>query len=515
MKFKSIILTTVCLFIIYTAYAQQSITGVLLDESKQPVAGATITVKGHNKSTSTNTQGKFKIDAKLNETLVVSYNGFAPLQFRITSSDLTLRLNASPALTELTEAQYLKTTKDNLQILNTKQAYSKNAKTRFSSDPTLPVNGTAGLGSNNQLQVTATDSDGDGLTNQDEQNIGTDKNNPDTDGDALYDGWEVGVVNGMDLKSFGASPLHKDIFVQMDYMTRATAKNGLGPNTNVVKGIEKSFSNAPVNNPDGINGINIHLVLGNEIPHKGDLSPLADAFADIKRQYFDPNKGSVFHYMVWADGYEGGASSGNAMSIGGSDFVVTLGLWNNGDGGTDDQKTGTFIHELGHNLGLRHGDTDDLNYKPNHISVMNYAYQISGVLLNDEHRYIYQPFSLPPLDERNLNETEGLKAPSLLKGYFIQYLSPARVLVPPIAAGGKIDWNYNQVIDQSIIQADINSDFQRGVLPATRNQWTSVQYKCGSIGRHQQIAGLIDETTKRYNKTTMEELTEQMVLDLH
>ena len=36
------------------------------------------------------------------------------------------------------------------------------------------------------------DWDGDGLTNAQEQAAGTDMNNPDSDGDGLPDGWEVG-----------------------------------------------------------------------------------------------------------------------------------------------------------------------------------------------------------------------------------------------------------------------------------------------------------------------------------
>ena len=35
------------------------------------------------------------------------------------------------------------------------------------------------------------DRDGDGLTNAEEQNAGTDMNNPDTDNDGMPDGWEV------------------------------------------------------------------------------------------------------------------------------------------------------------------------------------------------------------------------------------------------------------------------------------------------------------------------------------
>jgi hypothetical protein len=48
---------------------------------------------------------------------------------------------------------------------------------------------------------------------------------------------------------------------------------------------------------------------------------------------------------------------------------------------------GTFMHELGHNLGLRHGGGSDLNgdaedtptFKPNYLSVMNYKFQLVGI----------------------------------------------------------------------------------------------------------------------------------------
>jgi hypothetical protein len=39
----------------------------------------------------------------------------------------------------------------------------------------------------------------------------------------------------------------------------------------------------------------------------------------------------------------------------------------------------TLMHEFGHNLGLRHGGNEDVNYKPNHYSVMNYMYQFAGL----------------------------------------------------------------------------------------------------------------------------------------
>jgi hypothetical protein len=44
-------------------------------------------------------------------------------------------------------------------------------------------------------------------------------------------------------------------------------------------------------------------------------------------------------------------------------------------------EAGSFMHELGHNFGLQHGGSDFANWKPNYISVMNYAYELNGIVL--------------------------------------------------------------------------------------------------------------------------------------
>ena len=142
------------------------------------------------------------------------------------------------------------------------------------------------------------DRDGDGLTNEVEKRLGTDPNNPDTDGDGLLDGWEVHGVNGIDLPGKGASPLHKDIFVEMDYMRRDSAANGLGPNDAVLAAIKKIFVDGPVSNPDGRDGINLHLETGNEVPYD-EVIDSEEEFAKIKAASFDPKRAPIYHYMIW------------------------------------------------------------------------------------------------------------------------------------------------------------------------------------------------------------------------
>lgn len=72
--------------------------------------------------------------------------------------------------------------------------------------------------------------------------------------------------------------------------------------------------------------------------------------------------------------------------VGGADTLVTLGLWG-APGQSVQVQAGTFMHELGHSLGLTHGGlyydqpnsyvpTIEANCKPNYQSVMNYLFQV-------------------------------------------------------------------------------------------------------------------------------------------
>ena len=75
-------------FLCMTAYAQQVIKGTLRNPAGEPLVGATVMVKGTNRSTTTDANGQFSIDAPVGGTLVVSSVGFLEREIAISGSEI-------------------------------------------------------------------------------------------------------------------------------------------------------------------------------------------------------------------------------------------------------------------------------------------------------------------------------------------------------------------------------------------------------------------------------------------
>ncbi|MGB4775337.1 MAG: SusC/RagA family TonB-linked outer membrane protein, partial [Daejeonella sp.] len=103
-------LKLLCFFLIafYTASAQTgSISGRVMDETNQPLPGASVIIPGTDKSTSTDANGNFKITG-LNPgsvTLNVRFLGYQPLEktVTITSGDVSVDFQIQPNSENLTE----------------------------------------------------------------------------------------------------------------------------------------------------------------------------------------------------------------------------------------------------------------------------------------------------------------------------------------------------------------------------------------------------------------------------
>jgi CSLREA domain-containing protein len=347
--------------------------------------------------------------------------------------------------------------------------------------------------------------------------------NPDNDGDSLCDEWETDGLdsNGddvpdLDLPGLGASPNHKDIFIELDYM-RVSLLHNHRPFDAALQAVVNAFAAAPVANPDATNGIAMHLVgtgglvdeeLAEYEPvHFLSDQPLAtDDFNDIKlgnpRNRCGTGAGDghfgtpaeraspacplildakmlVFRYGVFGHNHAHLIGSSGIGELPGNDFMVTLGEWDANDFrrvkggncgffetgaqcGRREAEAGTFLHEFGHTLNLRHGGGSDRNCKPNYLSVMSYSLQFPKL---DPLRPL--DFSRAPplamLDETNLSEPAGIGGPAGRSTLFgVASGGGPCVLATPVcvpkatAANQPIRWNDDGDATDTGVVADVS-----------------------------------------------------------
>ena len=232
----------------------------------------------------------------------------------------------------------------------------------------------------------AVDDDADTLCNNAEILYGTNPSLRDSDGDGFSDGAEALGWNGINFLQLGADPKYKDIFVRVDYYKTNT------PDLKALKIVRNSFADSPVSNPNFRQGINLHLDVSSEpVPDALALNSLSldkDDFGNwpefdaIKALSLSGSKARVYHYALYANLInEQPFGTGMSRGIGARDFVLgnPLSVADDVKGSPEIWKAGTFMHELGHNLGLGHGGADIELFKLNYLSIMGYRYQMRGL----------------------------------------------------------------------------------------------------------------------------------------
>ncbi|MFE0155990.1 choice-of-anchor P family protein [Nonomuraea sp. NPDC059007] len=255
----------------------------------------------------------------------------------------------------------------------------------------------------------------------------------DSDGDGLTDLAEIhGIRNAdgsmaLDLKRFGANPLRKDVFLELDYSA------GEAPGRVDIQAMKNAMKSAPISNPDGSRGINLWVDTGNLVDTTvrrqqqpgtcfDDLDNGLDGQRDgadadclfIDASAEDPSPGGrctnadVANPACLVGDDLGGGGMIGALNNCGIDaaFNAAAGNTNNfaavrrgvfryaistseaatctsgGQASTNNRffvdynhDGGTLLHELGHTLRLEHGGDVDVNCKPNYVSAMNYDLQ--------------------------------------------------------------------------------------------------------------------------------------------
>jgi hypothetical protein len=333
----------------------------------------------------------------------------------------------------------------------------------------------------NDAPLSGHDSDKDGLGNELETWVGTcssltalaggwdcsrSTDARDTDGDGISDADEL--LGRMDLNPplwlprWGATPLHKDIFIEVDY----TLPTAVSPDSKMPPAVAKEMAAAyaetnvvptpfdatlhaqRLNNPDGLPGVRLHLdtgvaplapadatIYGNWGGHSA-VPPGTDASAGYIT-FMDPGRRGYFHYN---NSYLG---SGGQCPI--NDIACS---WSQSD-------PQTAIHEFGHTLGLAHfgpeAGVHDANCKVSYPSAMNYAHPPAP----------YETFSdgygRPVYDNAALQEVGAVPNPTLPRSQALLQRLYSQYGYMVDMATGNVDWNRDGAYQAGTIRAYSNS----------------------------------------------------------
>ena len=263
----------------------------------------------------------------------------------------------------------------------------------------------------------------------------------DSDNDRICDSWESSLIinepPGSDYQipcdediDYQHDPLGskvcpkigvKDIYVEIDYMA------GHYPNIESLERVVESFANAP---EDLDNPFALHLVIDEEIlPHIDEIATAGtnQSFDQIKAEEFGTDsertnnwsnnekaKNHIFRYCIWAHDQAGAVGDSGKAEQRGNDCIITLGSFD-GAVGNMDQQAGTFMHELGHTIGLNHGGRhyESDTCKPNLLSVMSYPRQFNDLVNNRALDYSRDPVGEYQGDITNLGDEANLESSTI------------------------------------------------------------------------------------------------------
>jgi hypothetical protein len=370
----------------------------------------------------------------------------------------------------------------------------------------------------------------------------------DSDGDGFSDAAEAqgyldnncnGVYDpGIDVPLPGADPVVPDVYLHYDYVDAGShdhkppqAAADLVVEAFAAHGVHLHID--PVHHaiPEAAAKVVTLLATAPDyVPDPACAGPSAQSMHQLRESYPDVELlKPAYHYVVFGhysscdtavdcavcaqDPECGGGSpppfaAGGSAEINGNDLIVSLGFFTDFAMPINDEIwAGVLMHELGHNLGLEHGGSDCDNYKPNYLSVMNYAFYTTGIgvgaapgdsagkscaldadcgpaptcpgpdcespahcsaTTHQCYRVDYSSFAYNNLPENSLDETIGLSGRPASRDITSWSTEGSNTLNGP-TNGAPIDWNHDLSYGIGVNQ-DINGDGSATLLQSS-NDW--------------------------------------------
>ena len=267
-------------------------------------------------------------------------------------------------------------------------------------------------------------------------------------------------------------------------------------------------------------------------------------FRFIRDERFDNNRKDMFHYVLFAHAlglpksadetsldFHVPRTNTGVADLPGGDAMITLGAFDDISGrpvGTPFMQASTLLHELGHNFWRRHGgEFLQPNCKPNYLSVMNYMFQLRGLLDNAGVPHVdLSGQALDPLSEAallNLNPSpayrtawyaptgSGTFGPAATKHCDGSALSPTEIVagtsmvrVDGTSVTTDINWNPNPL--GSTFNQDVNFDGKvndvdsggvaaegHGLVLTGSNDWLNL--RLNQVGSRRNIGALYLDVT--------------------
>lgn len=351
----------------------------------------------------------------------------------------------------------------------------------------------------------------------------------DADKDGIPDIWELNGIDydgdndiDLDLKAMGAVVGNKDIFIEVDAM------QGLAPSQSALNIVAEQFKkhgfylhiDAGADSIDYVTGrIWGDMSGSNTLPFEKFTSLGTpdgkgwykdyDRWIALHENNMDRRRSPVFKHCIFVNQFNEDRNTGIASDIPGQYFLCAL-----MSGKNDIAVAGTFMHELGHTLGLRHGGDDDIRFKPNYLSIMNYLYQTTG--LSGTREVNYSEYELPAMDTTKLNENNGIDPDGLTNnsGLGTKWkLSKEKNYEAKNISGRAIDFNKN-----GNIESLVNVKFYTGGTDVTTfsrsiNDWNHLILSGGSIGN---MGSAMDDYRLEilFDNVVREEISIEELMDL-